>query len=345
MRRRAGQMAMASLLACTVLGGCTAGSEASDPLGRSTSSSPSTESSVPTAGQDPDGPPVFAVVTHGAETDPFWGLVKTGAEDAGDVNDVAIDYQSDPEPAGQARLVDAAVVAGVDGLIVSMPDPDALREPIARATQAGIPVVTINAGAESSAEFGALTHVGQSDLDAGRGAGQRLQEAGVTTLLCVVQDSGDPTQEERCQGAADGFGSTDLAPTVLNLQVNGGNLSQAETTIATELATEPQIDGILTLNASVAMAATAAVRNTDSPATVATFELDPDVQEAIRDGEILFAVDQQEYLQGYLPVVILAVYLRTGTITGTGQLVPTGPRYVTADNVDTIVNLSATRTR
>ena len=343
MGRRANGRVLAALAALALLGaGCTAGSEQAA-FTSSPSTTPPAPSSEASASADPDRQLVFAVVTNGAPTDPFWEVVKSGAEDAGAVNDAQIDYQSDPDPSAQARLVDAAVSAAVDGLIVSMPDPDTLSEPMMRAGEAGIPVITINEGAERSAEFGALTHVGQSDLDAGRGAGQRLRDAGVTTLLCVIQESGDQTLEQRCQGAAEGFGGTDTS--VINLPVNGGNLSAAETTIVSELTAEPRIDGVLTLSAAVASAAAAALENTGSAAALATFESGTDVQQAIRDGQILFAVDQQEYLQGYLPVVFLGLFVRTGTIAGAGQPVPTGPRYVTRDNVDTVMDLSMTGTR
>lgn len=322
--------------------GCTAGSRSAE-IPVETLTAPESASATPASDGDPDRRLTFAVVTHGTVGDPFWDGVKTGAEDAGAVTDAEIDYQSDPDASAQARLVDAAVSAAVDGLIVSMPDPDALSEPMARASEAGIPVITINEGAERSAEFGALTHVGQSDVDAGRGAGQRLRDAGVTTLLCVIQDSGDQTLEQRCQGAAEGFGGTDTS--VINLAVNGGNLTAAETTIVSELTAEPRIDGVLTLSAAVASAAAAALENTGSAATLATFEAGTDVQQAIRDGQILFAVDQQEYLQGYLPVVFLGLFVRTGTIAGAGQPVPTGPRYVTRDNVDTVMDLFMTGSR
>lgn len=340
MGRRVNGRVLAALSTIALLGsGCTAGSEQAAPASPSTSPAPSSE--APQA--NPDRQLVFAVVTNGAPTDPFWEVVKSGAEDAGAVNDAQIDYQSDPDASAQARLIDAAVSASVDGLIVSMPDPDALSEPMARAGEAGIPVITINEGAERSAEFGALTHVGQSDFDAGRGAGQRLRDAGVNTLLCVIQDSGDQTLEQRCQGAAEGFGGPDTS--VINLAVNGGNLTAAETTIVSELTAEPRIDGVLTLSAAVASAAAAALENTGSAATLATFEAGTDVAQAIRDGQILFAVDQQEYLQGYLPVVFLALFARTGTIAGAGQPVATGPRYVTQDNVDTVMDLFMTGSR
>ncbi len=344
MRRRRAAVTRAVVAALTLslgLTGCTAGSRTDVTL----TTQPQTGPTSPTVEPDRDRRLQIAVVTNGAPGDPFWDVVQTGADEAGTANDADVDYQSDPDPGGQAQLIDAAISSDVDGLVVSLGDPDALRESVLRATAAGVPVVTINSGADRSAEFGALTHVGQSDLGAGQGAGERLREAGVTTLLCVIPQSGDPTLEERCRGAAEGFGTEGVDGAVISLPVNGATLTEAETTIATELQTTPAIDGILTLNAPLASAASQAVQTAGSQATIATFELDPDVVQAIRDGDLLFAVDQQQYLQGYLPVVFLALYARTGTIAGAGQPVPTGPEYITRDNVDTVGNLAMTGTR
>ena len=335
--------------AALALSGCTAGSsseaESVDPL-----NSVESPTATPPSDGDPDRRLMFAVVTHGTAGDPFWDVVKTGAEEAGAVNNADVDYQADPEPGGQAQLVDAATSSEVDGLIVSMADTDALQESITAAVAAGIPVVTINAGEERSQEFGALTHVGQSESSAGQGAGVQLRNAGVTKLLCVIHEAGNLALEERCQGAATGLGGqgTDgeqLVGNVRTLQVNASNIAETETTIASELQADPAIDGVLTLNPAVAAAAADAIDTSGSTAPLATFDLSPDVVQGIRDGQILFAVDQQQYLQGYLPVVFLALYARNGNVVGGGQPVPTGPRYITTDNVDTVEDLASNGTR
>jgi simple sugar transport system substrate-binding protein len=340
--------ALVAVAALTVAG-CTAGSRSEQNAVETPSSASPTATSTPPSDGDPDRRLTFAVVTHGTAGDPFWDVVEAGAEDAGETNNAEIDYQSDPEPGGQAQLIDAATSSEVDGLIVSLADPDALRESIAGAVEAGIPVITINAGEERSIEFGALTHVGQSEASAGAGAGARLRDAGVTTLLCVIHEAGNLALEERCQGAARGLGGEGSAGgepgDVRTLQVNAGNIAETETTIASELQADPEIDGVLTLNPAVAVAAAAAIDTAGSSATLATFELSPDVVQDIRDGQILFAVDQQQYLQGYLPVVFLALYARSGNVVGGGEPVPTGPRYITEDNVDSVEDLPSNGTR
>lgn len=283
----------------------------------------------------------FAVVTHGLAGDPFWDVVKNGAKAAGMAENVHIDYNSDANPGGQSLLIDTAVSSRVDGLIVSMADPDALQESITRAEAAGIPVVTINSGGERSSEFGALTHVGQSELLAGAGAGARLKAGGVTRLLCVIHEAGNVGLAQRCAGAAESF----AADSVLTLQVNVNNVAEAQTTIGSALQADPSIDGVLTLNPAIAMAAVGALDSAGSLAALATFDLSGDVVQSILAGRILFAVDQQPYLQGYLPVVFLALYDRNGNTTGGGLPVLTGPAYVTKDNAADVAAQAANGTR
>ena len=100
--------------------------------------------------------------------------MQNGAEAAGEDLGVEVDYQSDGDPQRQAQLIDAAVNQDVDGIVVSMANPDALQDSIEAAVDAGIPVVTINSGGDRSAEFGAIGHVGQDETVAGMGAGRRL---------------------------------------------------------------------------------------------------------------------------------------------------------------------------
>ena len=120
----------------------------------------------------------FAVITHGSAGDAFWDVVQNGAEQAGKDLGISVDYQSDGDPQRQAQLIDAAVNQGVDGIVVSMANPDALQDSVEAAVDAGIPVVTINSGGDRSAEFGAIGHVGQDESIAGQGAGRELAAQG-----------------------------------------------------------------------------------------------------------------------------------------------------------------------
>ncbi|MCF6745124.1 sugar ABC transporter substrate-binding protein [Blastococcus sp. KM273128] len=287
-----------------------------------------------------------AVVTHGSAGDAFWDVVQNGAEAAGEDLGIDVDYQSDGDPQRQAQLIDAAVNQGVDGIVVSMANPDALQDSIEAATGAGIPVVTVNSGGDRSAEFGAIGHVGQDEVVAGQGAGRRLAEEGATSVLCVVHEAGNIGLDQRCSGAEQGFTEAGGAPEAFSrVQVDINDLPGAQSTIASQLQSDPAIDAVLTLNSALAPVAVEAAADAGSDARVATFDLDADVISGIQDGDIAFAVDQQQYEQGYLPVVMVKLYAENLNTVGGGQPVLTGPGFVDAENVDEIADLAAEGTR
>ncbi|WP_213452276.1 sugar ABC transporter substrate-binding protein [Rhizomonospora bruguierae] len=326
--RSAATLAALAALTLLVAAGCTGSNEPATPNGSAGADAPA------------GGGYTFAVVTHASAGDAFWDVVKKGAEAAGKDQGITVRYDGNGDPAQQATLIDGAVSQKVSGLVVSMANPDALREPIAKAVAAGIPVVTINSGQSQSAAFGAIAHVGQDETVAGQGAGGKLAEAGVKHLICVVHEAGNVGLEQRCAGAKSKLGGT-----VENLQVKISDVAAAQNTISAKLQQDKSIDGVLTLNPAVAMAATAAVKSAGSAAKVATFDLNGDVADAIGAGDVLFAVDQQQYLQGYLPIVMLKLYITNGNTVGGGLPVLTGPGYVTKENVEQVKQLAAAGTR
>jgi simple sugar transport system substrate-binding protein len=296
--------------------------------------------STPANGSATSGGPMnVAVVTHGSAGDSFWNVVKNGATDAGKQLGVNVTYNSDGDPGAQSKLIDNAVAQHVDGLVVSMANPDALKSSIQAAVKAGIPVVTINSGQSQSAAFGALAHVGQDEGIAGQQAGAKLKSAGKTNLLCVIHEAGNVGLAQRCDGAKQGFGKT------TNLQVDINNPTDVEAKIKGALQTDSSIDAVLTLNPQIALSAVNAAKETNSKATVATFDLNSDVVSAIKAGQISFAVDQQQYEQGYLPIVMLKLYHDNANTVGGGQPVLTGPGFVDKSNVDKVSQYASRGTR
>jgi simple sugar transport system substrate-binding protein len=283
----------------------------------------------------------IAVITHG-EGDAFWAVVKKGAEQAGKDLGVTVKYsESNNDPQEQAQLIEAAVTEEVDGIAVSAPDPDAITDPVKTAVDAGIPVITINSGAEESAAMGAITHVGQTETIAGEGAGAKLKEAGATKIICIIHEQGNVGLNQRCEGAKTGFGGE-----VENLQVAGvSDVSTTLTEIQSKLESDDSIDGVLALNPDIAVAARDAIAGASSEAKLATFDLSGDVIKAIKDDEILFAVDQQQYIQGYLPVVFLTLNKTNLNTVGGGKFVLTGPGFVEKSNAAEIEKLAEAGTR
>jgi simple sugar transport system substrate-binding protein len=283
----------------------------------------------------------IAMVTHG-DGGSFWSVAKKGAEQAAKDEGITLKYsESNNDPEKQAQMIEAAVSEGVDGLAVSAPNPDAIKEAVQTAVDAKIPVITLNSGAEESASLGAITHVGQTESIAGEGAGKKLKEAGVKKLICVIHEQGNVGLNQRCEGAKKGFGGD-----VENVQVTGTNdISTTLTELQSKLEGDTSIDGVLALNPDIAVAARDAVAGASSKAKVATFDLSGDVVKAIQDDEILFAVDQQQYLQGYLPVVFLTLNKTNLNTVGGGLPVLTGPGFVDKSNAAQIEKLAQDGTR
>jgi simple sugar transport system substrate-binding protein len=283
------------------------------------------------------------VVTHGQAIDGFWGVVrngvKAGAADMGvSVNYSAPDAESDMVKMSQ--LIDAAVAKHPTGLVVSIPNPDALGPAIKKAVDAGIPVVSMNSGSDVFKSLGVLAHVGQTEYEAGLGAGQRFKEAGVKNAVCFNQEVGNQALTLRCNGFFKGLTDKEDG------KVLTGNISDPagmQATIAAAIQSDPTIDGILTLGPSVAKPALDALAASGKSIHLATFDLSADVLTAIKDGKMDFAIDQQQFLQGYLPIVILTNYAETRNLpTGNGQgLIMTGPGFVTKDSAADVIALAA----
>jgi len=283
----------------------------------------------------------IAVVTHGQASDPFWAIVKKGVDDAARKTGVATSYRA-PDTYDVKRMsgmIDEAISARLDGLVVSLPDVKALTPAIKRAERAGIPVVTINSGSDQYRKLGVLAHVGQPEFKAGVGAGERLARAGVRHVLCVNQELGNAGLEERCRGIETAMKR--VGGTMRELGVDVQDAAGARRKIATAVS-GGNIDGVMSLGPGGAEPALTALSASglSRQIKVATFDLSPEVLAAVRDKKMLFAVDQQPYLQGYLPVMLLAERSSHLLFPAKGELIPTGPQFVTPANAARVIDLS-----
>lgn len=289
----------------------------------------------------------IVVVTHGQASDPFWSVVANGIGDAdAEFNCVETEYQAPDtfDMVAMAQMIDTAVASAPDGLIVSNPDPSALEESITAAIDAGIPVISINSGGDAAADLGVIAHVGQTEYEAGFGGGQRMAEAGVTNALCINQEVGNLSLDIRCQGFTDAMIEAGGTASVLEVDLNDPTGSQNRLIAA--LGEDESINGVFTLGPAGAVPALEALRNEGliGVVAIATFDLSPEVLEGISAGDVLFAIDQQQYTQGYLSVVYMYLYLTNLNIPGS-LIVQTGPGFVTADTADAVIEYSARGTR
>lgn len=288
----------------------------------------------------------IVVVTHGQASDPFWSVVKNGVDQAAVDMRVTVEYQAPAtfDMVAMSQLIEAAIASDPDGLVISNPDPDALNPVVQSALEAGIPVISINSGSDVAEELGVLAHIGQTEYAAGFGGGQRMAEAGATNALCVNQEVGNVSLDLRCQGFTDAMAEAGASVEVLAVDL-ADPTGTAQRVIAA-LSEDETIDAIFTLGPTGATPVLNALESEGLMGEIllATFDLSPEVLEAIRDGNMLFAIDQQQYTQGYLAIVYMTLYLENLNTPG-AVLVPTGPGFVTQDTAAQVIDLSAAGTR
>ncbi|HEY6758401.1 MAG TPA: substrate-binding domain-containing protein [Baekduia sp.] len=279
----------------------------------------------------------IAVVTHGQASSPFWAIVRNGVEAAGRQVDAVVTYRA-PDVYSldhMVALIDQAIASKPDGLVVSLPEPG-LAPAIRRAVKAGIPTVTINSGSDMYKSLGVLAHVGQPEGDAGFKAGRRLASLGVKNALCINLKIPNQGLDLRCAGMARALKAAGAQSTVVRIDDQAANAPAA---VARAVA-RAHADGVLAMNSTSGVAAAKGLAD-DPDVVIGTFDLGPDVLKAVEDGRIAFAVDQQAYLQGYLPVVLLAERARYGLFPAQGDVIPTGPNFVTKANAAKAMALSA----
>jgi simple sugar transport system substrate-binding protein len=283
------------------------------------------------------------VVTHGQASDPFWSIFKNGVTQAAQDMGVTANYSAPDtfDMVKMAQLIDAACAKNPQGLVISLPDATALGPSVTKCVDAGIPVISANSGSDAYKALGILTHVGQDESVAGKAAGERMKAAGGTNAMCVNQEVGNAGLDARCAGFAEGFGPG--TSTVLGVDLKDPTTAQQK--IAAALDADPSIDTVMALGPTGSAPALEAIKSLSGrDIKLATFDLSADVLSAIKDGTMLFAIDQQQFLQGYLPVVFLTYYNLYGLMPGGGEPILTGPGFVTADNVDTVqANTGTTR--
>lgn len=274
----------------------------------------------------------YILVSHAPDSDTWWNTIKNGIALAGQQVGAEVEYRNPPtgDIADMARIIEQATASNPDGIITTLADFDVLKGPIRAAVDQGIDVIIMNTGTPDQArEIGALMYVGQPEYDAGFAAGQRAKGEGVTKFLCVNHAIQQPTVGERCRGYADGLG-IDLGDAMMD---SGTDPSEIKNKVLAYLSANPDVDGILTLGPVSADPTIAALQENGLAGEIhfGTFDLGEEIVKAIRDGIIVWGIDQQPFLQAYMPVIILANWDRFGVLPGNN--INSGPGFVTADGL------------
>jgi simple sugar transport system substrate-binding protein len=284
----------------------------------------------------------FVVISHGdPASSKFWSVVKEGVDAAAHDMRVEVEYWAPTsfDLEAMAQKIRETAASKPDGMVVSIPDMDTLRGPIEEAIAAGVPVITFNSGSGVAEQLDVLAHVGQTEYTAGYAAGEQLANAGVKKGLCLIQEAGNTALEVRCQGFEDAMNVA--GGEVISLVVEDVDGEQAKALIGEAMDKDPAINGILALGSSVGEPALAWLRASGRTDTVwlASFDLSPEMLEAVQSGEMLFLVDQQPYLQGYLPIMYLTQYQVNLSRPAT-KIILTGPTLVTREDAAHVLELS-----
>ncbi|MBW8639812.1 sugar ABC transporter substrate-binding protein [Hoeflea sp. WL0058] len=285
---------------------------------------------------DDDGP---IIVVSGPLSWPFFAAVKQGFDDAAEIFDVDFQYVAVTDTANMTsdypRLLQQAISRNPRMLLVGEFFPDGMDPLIKEATAAGIPVLIHNSGQTLWEQNGSIGFIGEDPYQMGFKAGQIHAEGGVKHGLCFNQVPGNPTVEARCTGYVDAMKEAGLETTYQTIGTGDATNPQAMLqAIKGTLQANNTIDGVYTLNAVPAMSALRAVQEVGRAGEVmiGTADLSNEVLEAIKAGDIAFAMDQQPYLQGFLSIQTAKQYLDYG-LHPIGA-VTTGPLVIDKSNVD-----------
>ena len=275
----------------------------------------------------------YVMVTHGEGKDPFWPVVQKGGEDAARAIGADFEYIYNPsaDMADMASSIQAAAATQPDGMVISLPDPDALGPAIKAAVAAGVPVITMNSGLENSAALGALMHVGQPEYLAGQSAGARAKAEGATKALCMIQEAYNTALVDRCEGYGESvpmeFTDTTSDPATI------------QTRATAALQANPDVDAVLSVGPHVCDGVAKAMDDLGLSHHHACFDLSPEVMDLINAGKVSFTIDQQQRLQGYMPIIVLHLYNNSAGLLP-GANIPSGPGFVDKSNATSVAALA-----
>ena len=274
----------------------------------------------------------FVLISHAPDSDSWWNTIKNGLALAGKQVNAEVEYRNPTtgDIGDMARIIEQAAASRPDGIITTLADYDVLKGPVQNAVAKGIPVIIINSGTpEQAAEVGALMYVGQPEYDAGLAAGKRAKRDGIGSFLCVNHVVSNPVVGERCRGFADGLG----VPLGSSMIDSGQDPAEIKNKVKAYLAANPKTEAILTLGPTSADPTIAALKENGMAGNIyfGTFDLGAEIVKGIKEGIINWGIDQQPFLQSYMPVIVLTNYVRFGVLPGNN--INSGPGFITKEGL------------
>jgi simple sugar transport system substrate-binding protein len=287
------------------------------------------------------GPKTLVIVLGGSPSDTFWTAVARGARDAGKAMAAyggVVDYLGpknyDNFGPDMARLNQTALARKPAAVVSANWLPGNQTPGLQAISKSGIPLFEYNTGTATLKTDGALKYVGTDEKLAGETAGKAFIDAGVKNAICVNTVPGAINLETRCNGVKDGMESGGGTAKTLQLPSSTfGNPSAVTQAIKGAMLADATIDGIITVGTSTGDYAAEAIKaaNKSGKVKLSTFDIAVPTIQRILDGDMLFAVDQQPYLQGFYAATMAFQYARFGLLPANTSIL-TGPLLITKDN-------------
>jgi simple sugar transport system substrate-binding protein len=284
-----------------------------------------------------------AVVTHG-DTGQFWSVFKKGVDQAKkdlkgrgvSVTQVYADNNVPKQVAG----INAAIAAGAKVIATSVPDASALRDPLKKAASKGIEIITVNSGLGAFDSLSTyMVHIGQTETIAGQGAGKQFKKVGAKKVLVVIHEASNSGLQQRANGVKSVLGGSKVK--VITIPDAKKDIPGTKAKVKAAFNADKSLDSFLGLDPDVTIPC---IPSCPSGTKIGTFDVGGSIKE-IQQGKMLFAIDQQQYLQGYLPVVFAVLYVTNLNTVGNGAPVLTGPGIINKANAARVAALAAKGTR
>jgi simple sugar transport system substrate-binding protein len=285
----------------------------------------------------------IAVVTHG-DTGSFWSVFKKGVDQAAkDLKSRGVSVTqvyANNDVAKQVTGINAAIAAKANVIATSVPDPNALKGALTKAAARGIVVITVNSGLGAFDSLRTyMVHVGQTEDIAGQGAGKQFRTAGAKKVLVVIHEAANSGLQQRAAGVKKIMGGSGAK--VLVIPNAKSDIPGTKAKVQAAFKADKSLDGFLGLDPDVTIPCLDVL---PSKTKAGTFDVGGAIKE-IQRGRMLFAIDQQQYLQGYLPVVFGVLYVSNLNTVGNGAPVLTGPGIINKANAARVATLASQGTR
>jgi simple sugar transport system substrate-binding protein len=290
---------------------------------------------------DPDAAVKVIAVQHAeCSWDSFWCVVQNGINTAAANMNVDVDILAPDEfdLDKTASLIEQAVAANPDAIMLTVTDSVLFKEPIMKAIDAGIPVIAYNSGNGPIVDdIPYYTYLGQDEYQGGYLGGLRLIADGGTRGVCINQQVGHAGLDKRCKGFVDALTEKGIEAEVLAIT---DDPAESTTIISDYYAANPTTDVFMTLGPNGASPFYVFLENEGlSGFKHGTFDLSPEINANIASGVTMFGIDQQPFLQGYGGIQALNLLVRYGVVPAL-PVTPTGPGFVTQDNLSVVETLA-----